>query len=524
MNKRLLFGILAFFLLVAAAYANVNFTVQSIQIRGLQGISRSTVLSYVFFKPGEKLDQKKSDQIIEDLYKTEFFDNVRLGRVGNTLVINVVQRPIISKISISGNKKIKTDQLKKILKKIGFDEGQVFNPSLLEKIKGSLSEEYFTLGQYNAKVNVKQTKQSRNRVAIAIKISEGLVSKIHQIKVIGNNVFSERTLLKQFKLSTPGLFTWYTHSDQYTPEKLNADLESLRSFYLDRGYLKFNVNSSQVSVTPDRQGIYILIRVTEGSQYTVSGYTVSGQLVLPKQKLLSMVDIKKGQIFSRKSVMAVNKKIINALGEKGYANADVKVQPKINEKNKSVYLNFRIIPGSRIYIRHITFSGNYRTNDATLRRENPLFEGGLFSTNKVQESKRSLLLLPYISKVNVTTTPVPGSPNKVDVNYNVTEVPSAEIQAGVGYSTLERLMFNAGISQKNVFGTGNTLGLNFSTSAISTNINLDYYDPYYTQSGIGRDINVYATRFDSSKANISDYATNDYGAAVNYNIPYISNL
>ena len=523
MNKRLLFGILAFFLLVAAAYANVNFTIQSIQIRGLQGISRSTVLSYIHIKPGEKLDQRKSDQVIEDLYKTEFFDNVRLGRVGNTLVISVVQRPIISKISFSGNKTIKTDQLKKVLNKLGFIEGQVFNPSLLDKIKGSLSEEYFSLGKYNAKVTVKQTKLSRNRVAVAIKISEGLISKIQQIKIIGNNVFSERTLLKQFTLTTPGLFTWYTHDDQYTTEKLNADVESLRSFYLDRGYLKFNINSSQVSVSPDRQGVYILVRITEGAQYTVSGYTVSGQLVLSKQKLLSMIDLKKGQVFSRKSVMVINKKIVAALGEKGYANADVNVQPRFNEKNKSVYLNFRIVPGARVYIRHITFSGNYRTNDATLRRENPLFEGGLFSTNKVQNSKRSLLLLPYLSNVNVTTTPVAGSLNKVDLNYNVTEVPSAELQAGVGYSTLEKLMFNAGVSQKNLFGTGNTLGLNFSTSAISTSINLDYYDPYYTMSGVGRDISAYASRYDSSKANISDYATNDYGAAVNYNIPFTLN-
>lgn len=523
MNKRLLFSIFTFFLLITAAYANVNFTVQSIQIRGLEGISRTTVLSYLHIQPGEILTQRKSDQVIKDLYKTEFFDNVRLGRIGNTLVITVAQRPIISKISISGNKEIKTDQLKKVLNQLGFTEGQVFNPSLLDKIKGSLAEEYFTLGKYNAKVNVKQTKLSRNRIAISITISEGLISKIQQIKIIGNNIFSERTLLKQLTLTTPGLFTWYTHNDQYTTEKLNADLESLRSFYLDRGYLKFNINSSQVSVSPDRQGVYIIIRITEGSQYTISGYTVSGNLILPKQKLLSMIDIKQGQIFSRKSVMAINQKIIDALGERGYANADVNVQPQLNDKNKTVNLNFRIIPGSRVYIRHITFSGNYRTNDATLRRENPLFEGGLFSTNKVQDSKRALLLLPYLSNVTVTTTPVAGSPNKVDLNYNVTEVPSAEIQAGVGYSTLERLMFNAGISQKNLLGTGNTLGLNFSTSAISSSINLDYYNPYYTMSGIGRDISAYASRFDASKANITDYATNDYGTAVNYNIPFTKN-
>ncbi len=523
MNKRLLFGILAFVFLIAAAYANTNFVIQSIQIRGLQGISKNTVLNYIHVKPGEKLDQKKSDRLIEDLYKTEFFDNVRLGRVGDRLVISVVQRPIISKISISGNKAIKTKQLKKVLTKLGFTEGQVFNPSLLAKIKGSLSEEYFTLGKYNARINVKQTKKSRNRVAISIHISEGLISKIRQIKIIGNNVFSEHTLLKEFQLTTPGLFTWYTHDDQYTQEKLNTDLESLRSYYLDKGYLKFNVKSSQVSITPDRQAIYIIIRITEGSQYTVSGYNVSGRLMLPKQKLLDLIDTKKGQVFSRKSLVAAEKKITDALGAKGYANANVKVNPRLNEKNKTVSLNFQIIPGQRVYIRHITFSGNFRTNDTTLRRENTLYEGGLFSTNKVQDSKRSLLLLPYLSKVNVTTTPVAGSPNKVDLNYNVTEVPSAEIQAGVGYSTLERLMFNAGITQKNFLGTGSSLGLNFMTSAISTNVSLDYYNPYYTASGIGRDISVYATRYDASKANITDYTTNDYGTAINYSIPFTKN-
>lgn len=519
MKKRLIFSIFAFFILITTAYANTNFVVRSIIINGLQGISRSTVLNYIHISPGDTLDQQKSNQLIEDLYKTGFFNDIRLARSGNSLVINVAQRPIIGKISISGNKDIKTDQLKTVLKKLGFVEGQVFNPSILTKIQGSLSEEYFVLGKYNARVTVKTTKESRNRIAISINISEGLVSKIRQIEIIGNHLFSERTLLGQMQLTTPGLFTWYTHNDLYTQEKLNADLESLRSYYLDRGYLKFKIDSSQVSITPDRQAVYIIIKVTEGHQYTISSYDVSGRLILPKAQILKLIDLDKGQIFSRKDVMAVDKKIVDALGAKGYANAQVNVLPKINEKTEQVSLNFQVVPGARVYIRHITFSNNFRTNDATLRRALQLTEGGLFSTTKISDTKRALLQLPYLSNVDVTTKPVPGRSNQVDLNYNVTEVPSAELKGGVGYSTLEKLMLNAGISQKNLFGTGNTLGLDFTWSAITTNLNLDYFNPYYTQSGIGRDINVYATRYDASEANISDYAANTYGGAVTYSIP-----
>lgn len=508
-------------MLVSIVFANSNFVIQSISIQGLQGISQATVLNYVTVKPGETFSLQKSNQLIQSLYKTGFFNNVDLSRQGNTLVINVDQRPIIGKITISGNDVIKTDQLKKVLKQLGFVEGQVYNPSVLSTIKKSLAEEYFVLGKYNARIDVDVKKQVRNRVSIAIKISEGVVSKIKQIRIIGNKVFDESVLLKQLTLSTSGLFTWYTHNDRYTKEKLGKDLEALRSYYLDRGYLKFKIDSSQVSLSPDRQSVYIVVHITEGPQYTMSDYSVSGRLILPRHQILSMIDVNKGEIFSKKAVMAINKKIIAALGAKGYSNAEVNVLPKFNEKLKTVSLNFHVVPGPRIYIHRISFSDNYRTNDETLRRElKVLTEGGPFETDKVKQTKRALLQLPYLSNVDVTTTPVPRKPNEVDVNYKVTEVPSAQLQGGIGYSTLEKLMFNAGITQKNLLGTGNTLGLNFTYSAITTNLNLDYFNPYYTKSGIGRDINAYISQYDASSANVNDYVSNDYGVAMNFTMPF----
>jgi outer membrane protein insertion porin family len=505
------------------AYANNSFIVQRIQINGLQGISRTTVLSYLPVKVGDHLTPEKNQQIIRALFRTNFFSNVNLARQNGTLIINVQQRPIIGQIKIVGNKLIPTKKLRAALKKNGFVEGQVFDRSVLAKIKASLVREYFIVGKYNAKVNVKVTPQKRHRVAVHIIISEGKTAKIYSIKIIGNKVFRESLLLHQFKLSPSHLFSFFTHNDEYNLEKLNKDLESLRSFYMDKGYIKFKILLSQVSLTPDRKHIYITIRIHEGGQYRVSGFAIDTKTPLPlsKSKIAELIqkEIKPNMIFSRKALLQSYKNVSQALGVKGYADAVINALPKIDDKKHTVFLHYIIKPGPKIYVRRITFSGNYRTNDETFRRELRQMEGGLLTPQNVEESKRNLLNLPYVKGVDVITTPAPGKPNMVDMNYRITGTSAATLQGGIGYSQIDRFSLNGSITQKNLLGTGNWLGLSAYYSHPQISLDLNYYNPYITPSHIGRSIHVYATKFNANRANITDYTTNVYGAAVTYNFP-----
>ncbi|MGD9109190.1 MAG: outer membrane protein assembly factor BamA [Gammaproteobacteria bacterium] len=502
-------------------YASNSFIVRNIQIRGLQGISRATVLSYVPVRIGDRIDSKKTTQIINSLFKTGFFSNVTLDRRNNTLIINIHQRPVIGQITITGNKLIPTDKLKENLKKIGFTEGQTFDQSTLTKIKASLVRQYFMVGKYNARVTTQIKLQKRNRAAIHIIISEGKTAKIHSIKIIGNHLFSESTLLHQIKLAPSNLLSFFTKSDQYSPDKLSADLESLRSYYMNKGYIKFNVISSQVSLTPDRKHVYITIRIHEGGQYRISGFTITGKTIISKSRITNLIqkEIKKGAVFSRKNLIQTYKNISSVLGVKGYANASVNAIPTINDHNHTVFLTFVIKPGQRIYVRRITFSGNYRTNDEVLRRELRQMEAGLLSSQNIDESKRNLLNLAYVQNVEVTTTPVPNKPNQVDLNYKITGRSPATIGGGIGYSQINHFSLNANVTHKNVLGTGNWLSLNGYYSHPLISLDLTYYNPYITPSHIGRNIHVYASKFDANKANVTDYATDTYGISIIYDFP-----
>ncbi|MFH1333725.1 MAG: outer membrane protein assembly factor BamA [Pseudomonadota bacterium] len=522
MKKTLLLIFLALSIL-STAYAQNSFLIRRIDIRGLHGITTSTVLNYMPVSVGSHMNDKASARTIEALYKTGFFENVRLSRSQNTLIVTVVQRPIISRITISGNKKIKTDQLKKTLQSVNFSEGQIFNPVVLNQIQTALAHQYFVIGLYNARVNVSISHKAQKEVGIHITISEGKPAKIHQINIIGSYSFKEKTLLKQFQLQKTHLFSFYSHDDIYSSEKLSADLETLRSYYLDRGFLKFQIHSAQVSISPDRKQVYLSIQINEGPQYKVSGYTFSGKFPIAQSELQKMVQLQPGKFFSRKELIDGNKAMTDALGAKGYAYANINAEPKIDERAKTISFNFFVQPGPRIYVRRVHFNGNYRTNDEVFRRALMQKEGGLISTTNVKDSKRNLLMLPFVRTVDVSTKPVPGKPNQVDLLYKVEEQPSAQLRAGLGYSVLDKFVINASANQKNVLGTGNSMGLDFSTSAISTSVNFSYYNPYYTKSGIGRSINVFATHFDSSKANIADYATNEFGGSLGFSYPITEN-
>lgn len=506
-------------LLAANAWAFEPFVVRDIRVEGLQRISAGTVFNYLPVKVGEVFDEARSAEAIRALFKTGFFSDVRIEREGDVLVVSVAERPAIASISISGNKEIETDQLREALKQIGLAEGRVFDRSLLDKVEQELRRQYFSRGKYGVRIETTVTPLERNRVGIAIDISEGRVAKISQINIVGNKVFSDKDLLKQFQLSPTTLFSFYTKNDQYSKEKLAADLELLRSYYLDRGYINFNIESTQVSISPDKKDIYITINISEGDQYTVKDIRLAGDLVLPEEELRKLVEVKSGSVFSRKLVTDSASKISERLGNEGYAFANVNTIPDIDKQAKEVTLTFFVDPGKRVYVRRINFTGNTRTQDEVLRREMRQFEGTWISTEKVNRSRTRLERLGYFDKVNVETPAVPGTPDQVDVNYSVVERPSGNLMAGIGYSQTDGILLNASITQDNFLGTGRRVAVNFNNSSVNTIYSVSYNNPYYTIDGVSRGFTAYYRETDAEQANVSRYITNVFGGSMNFGIP-----
>lgn len=504
----------------AAAWAQ-SFVVQKIEIEGLQRVSQQTVESYLPVKRGQTLQQAQTGAILRSLYKTGFFDQVNLARDGNVLVIHVVERPTIGQLKITGNSVIPTDKLTEVMKNLDVAEGRVYNPVVLERIKQSLLNQYYQLGRYNARVNVNVTSMTRNRVLVRIDISEGLVAKIRRISIIGNHVFSESKLLKQMPITTAGMFTFISQNDRYSEEKLNESLEKLRSYYMDHGYLHFEVKSSQAQITPDRKSVYITIVVEEGQLYTIDHYELTGNLIFPREEYEKRILIKPGQVFSRQNVLDSEKAITDYLGSNGYMFATIALRPQVNESNHTVTLIFDVKPGRRAYVRHVTFTDNTRTNDIVLRREIEQMEAAPASTTKLDDSKHRLLMLPYIKDVDMAVKPVPDGTDQVDVDYKVKEDNSAQASFKVGYSQTYGMILGAGLNQKNFFGTGNTLGINFQRSKYEQYYGIDYTDPYYTADGISRSFNFSVSRVDPGEAARvnNGYTTNEYNLGVLYGIP-----
>ncbi len=520
MKKRILVFVLLLSVLFAKVCAADSFVVRNISIEGLQRVSTETVYSYLPIKPGETLRSEKTGAIISALYKTGFFEHISLARDGNTLIIKVIERPTIGRLKISGNSSIPTDKLTTVMRGVGVAEGRVYDSVILEKIKQSLLEQYYSVGRYNARVDVFVSPMERNRVLVKIEISEGLIAKVRRINIIGNHAFSDSTLDKQFDLTTPGIITFFTQTDRYTQEKLDSSLEKLRNYYMDRGYLKFTVKSSQAAITPDRKSIFLTIVVDEGDIYTVKGVDIVGNTILPREELLRKVNIQPGTTFSRQAVMDGEKTISDALGAKGYIFTTVSLHPKIDDTTKQVFLTYEVKPGKRAYLHHVYFTDNTKTNDEALRREIQQMEGAPVSTTKLEESKHRLSLLPYIRNVDMNVEPVAGSDDTVDVNYKVTEENAAQATFSIGYSQLDHLILGAGLNQKNFLGTGETLGLNFSRSHYQQYYGMNFIDPYYTPDGISRNISVSASKTDPKAANLSrSYNSDQYAASVIYGIP-----
>ncbi|MDP2097621.1 MAG: outer membrane protein assembly factor BamA [Methylobacter sp.] len=512
--------LLLLFLLVAqVAKADEEFVVGDIKVKGLQRISVGTVYNYLPVSVGERFSLDNAASAIKALFKTGFFKDIALERDGSTLIVNVVERPSIAKIVFEGNKDLSKDDLTKALKKIGLEEGKVFDQQVLDKVEQELSRQYFSHGKYGLKITTEVSDLTRNRVGIHIKISEGRVAKIKQINIVGNTVFNDATLLKNLELSTSNLLSFYTKNDQYSKQKLSGDLESLRSYYLDRGYINFNIESTQVAITPDKKDIYVTINVKEGAVYTLEKVKLAGNLVVAPEELVKLVKIGPGEIFSRKNATETSKAVSERLGDDGYAFANVNMVPEINEATKTVDMTFFVDPGKRVYVRRINMKGNTKTRDEVLRREMRQMESSWASSSKIERSKTRLERLGYFEEVNVETPPVTGTADQIDVNYSVVEKPSGNLSAGAGYSQVQGIVLNANIAQDNVFGSGKRVNLAFNNSNFSTNYQFGFFNPYFTVDGVSQGYNLGYTKRDAGRINLANYSTNIMNAGVNFGIP-----
>lgn len=497
-----------------------EFVVQDIQVDGLQRLSAGTVFNYLPVQAGATISEKDYPEIIRALFKTGFFTDVNLERNGNVLVVTVTERPAIGEVRIEGNQEISSDDLKKALTQIGLAEGRVFDRSLLDKVEQELLQQYYSRGRYAVQIKSQVRPLERNRVAITIDISEGAAASIHQINIVGNKAFTEKELLELLQSSTSGWLSFFTKDDQYAKQKLAADIETLRSFYLDRGYLRFNVESTPVSISPDKQSVYITINITEGQPYTIENIQLNGEFgIVPEAELRQLIEIKPGDPFSRAKITDATKKIGERLGQEGYAFANINTVPRINDETHQVDLTLVVDPGRRVYVRRVNFQGNMKTQDEVLRRELRQAEGAWYSTKDLERSKTRLQRLDYLESVNVETPAVPGSNDQVDVNYTVVERPSGSLMFGIGYGQDSGVLLNASVTQNNFLGTGNQMSVVLNNSTASDNYSIYYNNPYYTVDGVSLGFRLFYQSIDSSELNSANFVRNAGGFQVNVGFP-----
>lgn len=508
--------------LVAHAQAD-SFVVSDVRLEGLQRVSAGTVFAAFPIATGDTVDDGRLADASRTLFRSGLFDDIKLLRDGNVLVVQVVELPTITKINIDGNKAIQTDMLLSGLKQSGLAEGLVFKRSTLDRIALELERQYVAQGRYDASISSEVEALPRNRVAINIKVKEGNVANIEDINIIGNTVFSDEELLKPLQLQRTNFWSWYASDDKYSREKLAADLETLRSYYLDRGYIRFNIESTQVSVSPDKSGVYITMNVTEGEQYKINDVKLAGNLVQAEEDLKKLFLLKKDDTFSRARVTFASELMSKRLGNDGYTFAKVDGVPKIDDQQRTVDLTFYVEPGKRTYVRSINFSGNESTRDEVLRREMVQMEGGWASTDKIDMGKTRLNQLGFFKSVNVDTPTVAGTDDMIDVNYNVEEQLSGSLNFNIGYAGGSGLILGTSVSQNNFMGTGNRMSLGVQKNDYTQSYNFSYLNPYYTIDGVSRGFNFYYRKTDYAElTSVSDYQTNIYGGNVTFGYP-ISN-
>ena len=495
------------------------FVVSDIRIDGLQRVSAGTVFNALPVEVGDDVESQDIAGATRALYQTGYFNDIRMDRRGDVLIIGVVERPSISSIEIKGNKAIKTEDLKSGLKRSGLAEGEIFQQATLEAIRLELERQYVAQGRYGARITAKVEAQPRNRVKLVIDVKEGKVATIEHINIVGNKAYPKDELLDLFELQNTHWYQFFSSADKYSREKLSGDLERLRSWYLDRGYINFDITSTQVAISPDKQSVYITVNVDEGDKYTISEVKLAGDLIIPEEEARLLLLAQPEQVFSRRLITATEEILSRRLGNEGYTFANITGIPKPDQENKTVELTFFVDPGRRVYVRRINFSGNTKTDDEVLRREMRQMEGASANTRKIEQSKVRLERLGFFKQVNVETPPVPGTSDQIDVNYSVEEQPSGSVTASIGYSQSNGLLLGGSVSQSNFLGTGNQVTLGLNKSDISQLYNFSFMDPYFTIDGVSRGYDVYYRSYDYKDSQISSYAADTFGGNVRFGYP-----
>jgi len=503
------------------AHAADSFVVKDIRVEGLQRVEPGTVFSYLSVQVGDTFTEEKGAEAIKALYSTGFFRDVQIQAQGDVLIVIVEERPTISRIEFTGMKEFDNEIVRKSLKSVGVAEARFYDKALIDKAEQELKRQYVGKGMFAAEVVATVTPVERNQVAIYFNIDEGPVAKIQEINFIGNEAFSEGTLKSEMQLKTGGWLSWYSKDNLYSKQKLTADLETIRSYYLNRGYLEFVIESTQVSITPDKKGIYLTVSIREGNKFTVKDVRLAGETLGKEAEFKQLIVLKPGDTFSSAKLTESTKAIAEVLGSYGYAFATINPQPDIRRELSEVDLTLVIDPGRRIYVRKVDISGNAKTRDMVIRREMRQFESSWFDGDKIDLSKKRLGRLGYFTETDITTDDVPGSPDQVDVNVKVTEKPTGAVTIGAGFSSTEKLILSAGINQDNAFGTGTAVGLNASLGKINQNLTLSNYDPYFTEDGISRYTDLY---YRQSKplyyVGDPDYTIKSVGSNIKFGVPY----
>lgn len=511
------FYFLSFFL-ATNLVAFDEFLVSDIRIIGLQRVSTGSIFNVIPISVGDKIDARKSSDITKSLFSTEQFDNIQIARDGNTLIISVVERPSISAIDISGNKALKTEQLLESLDGVGIKEGEVYKRSTLEKVRSELVRSYASNGRYGANVDIEEIKKPRNRLEINIKVDEGKSAKIEKINIIGNEIFNDDELLKGFELSEGSFFSFLNNDNAYSREKLKGDIETLESFYRDRGYLKFSIESSQISLSRDMKKIFITFNILEGNKYTISEAQVIGDVPIEDEIYSEIISSLSNLTYSQAQITSIEEFFTNVLGNRGYAFAEVKGSPEIDEDSNEVKIIFSVQPGKRTYTRKILFTGNEITQDYVLRREMRQFEGAWSSNNSIEAGKIRLERLGYFKQVDVETVPVPNTDDQIDVIYSVEEETTGSVGGSIGYSDFG-LSVGFNLQEQNFLGTGNTVGIGVNKNIYSESYNISYLDPYATKDAVSLGYNVYYRKTDYGKFKVANYLSNSYGAGLQFGYP-----
>lgn len=520
MMKKTLLSVLIAGFFAAPALAFEPFAVKDIRVEGIQRTEAGTVFSYLPVKVGDMLTDEKAAQSIKALFATGFFKDVRVEVDRGVMVVVVQERPAIAKIAFVGLKEFENDVIVKALKQTGIGEGRIFDRALLEKAEQELKRQYLTRGKYGVTITTTVTPLERNRVGIDFNIEEGAAARIKQINIVGAKDFKEKELLGQFDLTTPGFLTWYTKNDQYSRQKLSADLEKLKSFYMNRGYLEFNVESTQVSISSDKQDVFITVNLTEGERYQISSVKLAGDLTISEAEIRKLVTVKPGDVFSRERLNESTKAVGDRLGKEGYAFANVNAAPEIDKEKRKVAFTIFVDPGKRVYVRRINVAGNTKTRDEVIRREMRQMESAWYDSERVTASKQRVDRLGFFQDVSVETPAVQGTADQVDVDIKVTEKPTGNLMLGVGVSSTEKLVLSGSIAQNNFMGSGNSVAIQVNSGKINRTYSFSYTNPYFTRDGVSQGFDIYHRTVDATAlSTLGAYKSASEGGGIRFGFP-----